>query len=51
MEFSLFGILPGHVGLRGKLEDTNGERETVKVSPMDHESMKLGESCNLALWK
>ncbi|BDA43379.1 probable plastid-lipid-associated protein 8, chloroplastic [Coccomyxa sp. Obi] len=31
VEFSLFGLVPGHVGLRGKLEQVDGDKDTVKV--------------------
>ncbi|CAL8468643.1 g8183 [Coccomyxa elongata] len=31
VEFSLFGLVPGHVGLRGKLEEVDGDKDTVKV--------------------
>ena len=31
VEFSLLGLVPGHVGLRGKLEEVDGNKDTVKV--------------------
>lgn len=35
VEFSLFGLVPGHVGLRGKLEEVDGDKDTVKVWHQD----------------
>lgn len=31
VEFSLLGVLPGHVGLRGRLQAVEGSRDTVEV--------------------
>ena len=31
VEYLLFGFLPGHVGLRGRLHEEGGGRDTVKV--------------------
>lgn len=31
VEFLLLGLIPGHVGLRGRLKEVDGNRDTVKV--------------------
>ena len=32
VEFKLFGLIPGYVGLRGKFEPVDGSQDTVKVN-------------------